>query len=122
VARTRVSALGIEEQRVDAVFELTSPPAARAGLGHGYAVFLRIVEWEAAEALTVPLSALFRSGGDWAVFTVEDGRARLRPVRIGRRTATETELLDGLAAGDRVITHPPPEVADGVRVAPRAPP
>ncbi len=119
VARTRVSALGIEEQRVDAVFDLVSPPEERAGLGHGYAVFLRIVEWETGAALTVPLSALFRSGPDWAVFMVEDGRARRQVVRIGRRTATAAEVLDGLSAGAWVITHPPPEVADGVAVAPR---
>ncbi|MEX5727353.1 HlyD family secretion protein [Rhodovulum iodosum] len=120
VARTKVSALGIEEQRVDALFDLVSPPAARPGLGDGFSVFLRIVEWETDEALSVPLSALFRRDGGWAVFTVADGQASLRPVEIGRRNATHAQVLDGLAPGERVITHPSDAVADGATVIDRA--
>ncbi|NNU81686.1 HlyD family efflux transporter periplasmic adaptor subunit [Halovulum dunhuangense] len=118
-ARTRVSALGIEEQRVDVRLELTSPPEARAGLGEGYSVFLRIVEWEAENVLQVPLSALFRQGEDWVVFVVVDGVASLRPVVIGRRNGQVAEVLSGLASGDAVITHPGDKVADGVAVVDR---
>ncbi|MBK1636619.1 efflux RND transporter periplasmic adaptor subunit [Rhodovulum adriaticum] len=120
VARTKVSALGIEEQRVDALFDILTPPEARAGLGEGFYVFLRIVEWEDTDALRVPLSALFRRDGGWAVFTVQDGTARLTPLRIGRRGETVAQVLDGLAPGVRVITHPSDAVADGVAVLDRA--
>ncbi len=98
-ARTKVSALGIEEQRVDAIFDLVSPPEDRPGLGHGFSVFLRIVEWEADDVLQVPLSAVFRQDGDWAVFAVEDGVARLRTVEIGRRNGRFAEIRGGLEPG-----------------------
>lgn len=119
-ARTKVSALGIEEQRVDAVFEIVSPPGARAGLGDGFSVFLRIVEWETGDAVRVPLSALWRSGDAWAVFVVEDGRAIRREVEIGRRNAREAQVLAGLAPGEAVVTHPGDEVTDGAAVLDRA--
>jgi HlyD family secretion protein len=118
-ARTVVSALGIEEQRVDAVFDLTSPPAARAGLGEGFSVFLRIVEWREADALRLPLSAAFRRGEDWAVFVVEDGIAQEVPVELGRRNARMAAVLSGLAAGDVVVTHPSDAVQDGAAVTAR---
>lgn len=120
VARTKVSALGIEEQRVDALFDILTPPQDRPGLGEGFAVFLRIVEWQAGDALQVPLSALFRRDGGWAVFTVEDGTARLTPIRIGRRGETTAEVTDGIAAGLRVVTHPSDAVGDGTGVVDRA--
>jgi HlyD family secretion protein len=119
-AETRVSALGIEEQRVDAVFALETPAEARAGLGHGFAVFLRVVEWEGADALQVPLGALFRRGDDWAVFTVEDGVARERAVSLGRRGARSAQILEGLEDGAIIITHPSDAVSDGVAVIDRA--
>jgi HlyD family secretion protein len=118
-AETRVSALGIEEQRVDAIFEIVTPPEGRTGLGHGFSVFLRIVEWEAASALQVPLGALFRRGEGWAVFVVEDGTARERPVTLGQRGARMAEVLDGLAEGETIITHPGDAVSDGVAVVDR---
>ncbi|ARE38726.1 putative RND efflux membrane fusion protein [Rhodovulum sp. P5] len=120
VASTKVSALGIEEQRVDALFDIVSPAEDRRGLGQGFFVFLRIVEWDATETLQVPLSALFRQNGGWAVFTVSDGIARLTPVEIGRRGETTAQILSGLQAGASVITHPSDEVADGVAVVERA--
>ncbi|TCP44273.1 efflux RND transporter periplasmic adaptor subunit [Rhodovulum marinum] len=120
VARTKVSALGIEEQRVDALFDILTPPADRPGLGEGFAVFLRIVEWQDENALQVPLSALFRRDGGWAVFTVADGTATLTPVRVGRRGETTAQVLDGIAPGQRVITHPSDEVGDGTPVVDRA--
>jgi len=118
-ARTRVSALGIEEQRVDAIFDLVSPPEARPGLGDGFAVFLRITAWEATGAVQVPTGALFRQGAGWAVFRAEDGVARLVPVTVGRMNDTDAEILDGLAPGDRVIPHPSDALSDGVRIVER---
>lgn len=121
VARTKVSALGIEEQRVAAVFDLLTPPEARAALGHGYAVHLDIIEWQAEDVLQIPLGAVFREGGRWFAFTVEDGRARRVGVDLGRRNDRSAELLSGLDAGESVIVHPSDRISDGVRVAPRPP-
>jgi len=118
-AVTRVSALGIEEQRVDAIFEIETPPGERPGLGHGFAVFLRIVEWESDDALQVPLGALFRRGEDWAVFVAEDGVARERIVSLGERAARRAQILDGLEEGDRIVTHPSDTVTDGVMIVDR---
>mgnify|MGYP001037721130 CR=1 FL=1 len=118
-AHTKVSALGIEEQRVDAVFDLTSPPEDRAGIGDRFAVYLRIVTWEGDGVMQVPLSALFRRDGDWAVFRAVEGVARLTPVTIGHRNATAAEVTDGLSPGDRVILHPSDAIADGTPVTER---
>jgi HlyD family secretion protein len=122
VAVTRVSALGIEEQRVDAVFDLISPPEAHPGLGGGFAVFLRIVEWQADDVLQLPLSALFRHGGGWAVYAVADGTARRMPVEIGRRNDRMAEVLSGIAEGTRVVTHPSDALSDGAPVRERPAP
>lgn len=119
VAVTKVSALGIEEQRVDAVFDLVSPPEQRQGLGGGYAVFLRVVEWETPDALQVPLSALFRRGDSWAVFVADGERVREIEVGIGRRNSEMAEVLSGLAAGDRVVTHPNEELSAGAPIIER---
>jgi HlyD family secretion protein len=119
VAVTKVSALGIEEQRVDAVFDLLTPPERRPNLGGGFAVFLRVVEWETDDALQVPLSALFRHGTGWAVYAVEDGSARRVPVEIGRRGATHAEVNEGLSEGMRIVTHPSEALSDGAAVAER---
>jgi HlyD family secretion protein len=118
-ARTVVSALGIEEQRVDAVFSLVSPPRDRTGLGDGFSVFLRVVEWRTADALRLPLSAAFRSGDGWAVFVAEDGVARTRAVTLGRRNARFAEVVSGLAPGEAVVTHPSDEVVEGAPLADR---
>ena len=111
---TKLSALGVEEQRVDVVADFTGDTG---GLGDGYRIEARIVVAEADDALLVPSSALFRRQGEWHVFAVAGGRAMLRPVRIGRGTPQQTEVLDGLSAGDEVVLHPSDQVADGVRVA-----
>ncbi|NKX44844.1 efflux RND transporter periplasmic adaptor subunit [Roseicyclus persicicus] len=118
-AETRVSALGIEEQRVDVIFDLVTPPEARAGLGHGFSVFLRVVEWETDSAVQVPLGAVFRRGDGWAVFVVADGLAEERAVTLGRRGARTAEVLAGLTPGERIVTHPSDAVADGVAVVDR---
>jgi HlyD family secretion protein len=113
---TRVSALGVEEQRVRVVAEITSPPGGYPRLGPGYRVLARFVVWEAPSALTVSTAALFRHGQGWAVFVVEGGRARLRTVSIGEQAGLVTQVTGGLRAGEEVIVHPGNEVEDGVRV------
>ena len=116
---TKISALGIEEQRVNVVIDLISPRDAWQRLGHGYQVEARVVLWDADAVLSVPLTALFRDQRDWAVFAAQDGRARLRRVTIGQSNGLVAELTAGLEAGDRVIVHPSDRVRDGVRVAAR---
>jgi HlyD family secretion protein len=116
---TKVSALGIEEQRVRVVLSLGADPDQHPRLGHDYRVFVRITVHESADALLVPLGALFRHGRAWAVFVMEGGRALLRAVDVGHRNETHAEVVSGLAAGERVIQHPSDRIADGVRVAER---
>ena len=128
---TRVSALGVEEQRVLVIVDLTSPPEQWQRLGDAYRVNARFILWEAAEVVRVPVSALFRSGAaaigegaaagaqpmeSWAVFVLENGRARLRPVSIGRRGGRYAQVLAGLEPGAAVIVHPPRELEAGARV------
>jgi HlyD family secretion protein len=117
---TKISALGIEEQRVNVIIDLTSPAEQWEAIGHGYQVDVRVVLWEEADVLKVPLTALFRDGDGWAVFAVADGRAQRRTVQVGRRTGLEAQLLAGLAAGERVIVHPGERVVEGVRIQPRS--
>lgn len=114
---TKVSALGIEEQRVNVIIDFTGDPETRKGLAHGYRVDAKVVVWKGEDVLTVPLGALFRERNEWAVFKVEDGEARLTRVRIGRNGAFDAEVLDGLQAGDTVILHPSDRVEGGVAVA-----
>jgi len=116
---TKVSALGIEEQRVNVIVDFTSDPAEWSDLAHGYQVDARIVLWEHRDVLTVPLTALFRHGQDWAVFIAEDGRARLRTVCLGQRNGIAAEILEGLAAGEQVVLHPSNRVVDGARISHR---
>ena len=113
-AFTKVSALGIEEKRVNVVMDPVDPLGP---LGDGYRVEARIVIWSSPDVLKVPASAVFRSGGGWAVFVVEDGRARQRAVEVGARNPVEAEIRSGVAAGATVIKYPTNEVAEGVRVA-----
>lgn len=119
VAITRISALGIEEQRTRVVLSLLDPPEARAGLGHGFRVVARIVVWHEDDLVTVPMGALFRRGDDWAVFVVEEGTARLRTIDLGQRNDTAAEVTDGLAVGDQVIVHPSDTIEDGSAVVPQ---
>lgn len=120
-ARTDVSALGIEEQRVEAVFDILSPPEARAGLSNGYFVRLSVVMWETDDALQVPLAALFRNGAAWATFVIRDGTAREIEVETGARTDRTIQILTGLEPGDIVIVHPGDAVSDGVAVSAMVP-
>ncbi|WP_050929746.1 efflux RND transporter periplasmic adaptor subunit [Aestuariivita boseongensis] len=112
-AYTKVSALGIEEQRVDAYFTLTSASESRATLGDGFSVFLRIVEWHVEDALQIPLSAVFRSGEGWAVFVAHNNRAEMRLITLGHRNDTVAEVLDGLELDEEVIMHPSDEIRSG---------
>jgi HlyD family secretion protein len=114
-----VSALGVEEQRVNVVLGIEDPPATWRALGDGYRVEVRVVLWERSNVLKVPTSALFRHGADWAVFVVDHGRARLKPVTVGERTGLEAQVLGGVTERDRVIVHPSDSVADGGRVEAR---
>ncbi|PVH27522.1 efflux RND transporter periplasmic adaptor subunit [Pararhodobacter oceanensis] len=116
---TQFSALGVEEQRVDAVIAFASPAEAYSGLGHGYRVEARIIVWQAEEALIVPASALFRSRDSWAVFVVADGVAELRRVTIGVNNGIEAEVVSGLSQGERVILYPSSGLSEGMRVAER---
>ncbi|MEW5968017.1 MAG: efflux RND transporter periplasmic adaptor subunit [Pseudomonadota bacterium] len=116
---TKISALGVEEQRVRVIVDFASPREAWAQLGDGYRVEARFVLWEADEVLQLPTSALFRQGEGWAVFAIDRGRARLTPVEIGQRAGLATQVVSGVAAGARVVSHPDEAIADGGRVKPR---
>ncbi|MDH3362283.1 MAG: HlyD family efflux transporter periplasmic adaptor subunit [Gammaproteobacteria bacterium] len=114
----KISALGIEEQRVNVIIDFVSDSGWER-LGHGYQVESRVVLWEADDVLTVPLTALFRDADGWALFVEEDGRASLRHVEIGQRNGVIAEIRNGLEAGSRVVAHPSDRVTNGVRIASR---
>lgn len=113
---TKVSALGVEEQRVNAVIDFIDQPD---GLGDGYRVDARIVIWQRSDVVKAPVSALFRSGDSWNVFTVEQAVAVQRPVEVGQRNSLEAEITKGLTPGAELILHPSTEVKDGMRVVKR---
>jgi HlyD family secretion protein len=119
VAFTKISALGVEEQRVLVIVDITSPPEQWSRLGAGYRVEASFVLWESPDVLQVPASALFRYQDGWAVFTIEDGIARRRVVEVGQRTGLTAQVISGLAAGEQVIQHPDTSIEDGTAVAPR---
>ncbi|QWG13306.1 HlyD family efflux transporter periplasmic adaptor subunit [Bradyrhizobium sediminis] len=115
----KVSALGIEEQRVRTTIDFTDPPDTWSRLGHDYRVIVHVTVWNAEDVLRVPVGALFRQGDDWAVFAVKDGRASPTVVSIGHRNGRIAEILSGLSAGDRVILHPSDRIRKGVPVSER---
>jgi HlyD family secretion protein len=116
---TKVSALGVEEQRVLVICDITSPYEAWQALGDGYRVEAEFVLWEGENVLQAPASALFRNEGGWAVFGIEDGRARIRTVEAGARSGLAVEVTSGLDEGSLVIIYPSERVSDGTRVAAR---
>ena len=116
---TKVSALGIEEQRVNVVIDLVSPPERWQRLGHGYRVEVRIVLLEKQDVVKVPLTALFRNGESWSVFVDDDGFARSRSVERGSISGLEAEILGGLEVGERIVLYPSDRVMDGARIAQR---
>ncbi|MFQ5636039.1 MAG: efflux RND transporter periplasmic adaptor subunit, partial [Gammaproteobacteria bacterium] len=116
---TKVSALGIEEQRVNVRIDLAGPPESWVRLGHGYRVEPRIILAVADDVIKLPRSALFRDGERWAVFVGRDGKAAIRYVELGLRNSLEAEVVAGLEYGERVIVQPSDRVTDGVRVRER---
>lgn len=116
---TKISSLGVEEQRVLVIVDLTSPAAAWQGLGDGYRLDTSFILWEGKDVLQVPASAIFRKGDGWAIYTVERDRALLREVAIGHRNGLAAEVLSGITAGTPVIAHPDDTVRDGIRVQAR---
>ncbi len=116
---TKISALGIEEQRVNVIIDLVAPPERWRSLGHGYRVEPNIVLWESDDALQVPLSALFRAGERWAVYVERGGRAELRTVEIGQQNGLAVQILGGLEGGERVVVHPSDRVSVGSRLEKR---
>jgi HlyD family secretion protein len=116
----KVSALGVEEQRVNVIVDLADTAAAARRLGDGYRVEVRVVVWREDETLTAPIGSLFRRGDEWAAFVIDGDRAALRAVQLGQRNDREAQVLEGLAEGQTVVLHPPDTLEDGARVAIRA--
>lgn len=114
---TKMSALGVEEQRVNVLLDFADPAADRGALADGFRVTAHIVTWEKPSVLRVPAAAMFRQGKDWAVFAVRDGRAVLTPVTVGHANDEFAELESGLKGGDAVILHPSDRIRNGVAVA-----
>jgi HlyD family secretion protein len=112
----KVSALGVEEQRVNVLIDFVDPPAAVQALGDGYRVEDRAIIWREDNVLKVPVGALFRRGEGWAAFVVSEGVAHLQDVQLGQRNDTEGQILRGLTEGQTVVMHPPDTLADGTRV------
>jgi HlyD family secretion protein len=117
-AFTEVSALGVEEQRVNVIIDLADAPPS---LGAGYRVEARVVTWAGTDVLSVPTSALFQREGQWQLFVVEDGRAALRAIEIGHRNADAAEVVSGLRQGETVIVFPSDRIEEGVKVRGSAP-
>lgn len=115
----KISALGIEEQRVNTVIDFVDPPEVWSRLGHDFRVIVHVTIWSADNVLMVPISALFRKGDEWATYVVKDGRARTVVVKTGHRNDRVVEVLAGLSEGDQIVLHPSDRVSDGVAVAER---
>jgi HlyD family secretion protein len=119
VGFTKVSALGVEEQRVFVIVDITSPKEVWEGIGDGYRLEASFILWEEKDVLQVPAGALFRSGDRFAVYVLEKGRAKARPVEAGKRNGLAAQVLSGLSEGETVILHPGDTVSDGKKVRPR---
>lgn len=115
-AFTKVSALGVEEQRVNVIVDIASPPEQWRGLGDQFRIDARIVVFERADAVLAPVAALFRDGDQWAVYVARDGQAHKRHVKLGGRTPSQAWIEEGLKAAERVIVYPSDSVADGTRL------
>jgi HlyD family secretion protein len=117
---TKFSALGVEEQRVNVVINITDKPEMRSRLGHGFRVEVKIITWQDDNALKLSSSAVFRSGEDWAVFKVRNGRAQLTKIELGRNNGVEVEIIEGLRDGDTIVLYPGNRIFDGARVKRRS--
>lgn len=113
---TRISALGVEEQRVPVIVDILSPREQWATLGDGFRVVVEFIIWQGEDVLQVPSSALFRTADKWALFVVEDNRATLRSVEVGNQSGLYSQITEGLDEGERVITHPDERIEDGIRI------
>jgi len=118
-AFTKISSLGVEEQRVLVIADFTSTPENLLELGDGYRVEARFIIWEGKDILQVPANALFRKDSAWSVFTVDNGRARERNVNIGHQNGLAAEILSGLNEGEEVILYPDESIRDGTKVKKR---
>jgi HlyD family secretion protein len=116
---TKISALGVEEQRVNVIVDFVNPPAARSALGDNFRVDCRIIVWKSDAVLTVPSSALFRVESQWYLFSVLNGKATRRKVNIGRDNGEMAEVIEGLSVDESVILYPSDSIGDGTFVAPR---
>ncbi len=116
---TKISSLGVEEQRVLVIADIQSPPDAWRALGDGYRLEAVFVVLEAADVLQVPISALFRTGKDWTVFVLDNGRARRHRVEVGQRNGFTAQILSGIRENEQVIAHPDEAIGDGSRIRPR---
>ena len=115
----KVSALGVEEQRVNVVIDVEDPSAAKR-LGDGYRVEVRVIVWREDEVVKVPVGALFRRGNEWAAFVVDGEQAKMQPVGLGQRNDVDGQVLKGLSSGQTVVLHPPDTLMDGARIRVRA--
>ena len=115
----KVSALGIEEQRVRTTIDFIGPSEEWSRLGHDYRVIVHVTVWHGDDVLNIPVSALFRQGEEWAVYLVKDGYAQLRQIKISHRNNRIAEVLSGLSEGDRVVLHPSDRIRNGIAVTER---
>ena len=116
---TKTSALGIDEQRVNVIIDLSDPAEKWQRLAHGYQIEARVVLWESEKVSKVPLTSLFRDNDNWAVFVERDGRAKLQHVKLGQRNGLEAEILEGLSAEAYVILHPSNQIVDSIQIKAR---
>lgn len=119
VGFTKVSALGVEEQRVDVISEITSPREEWRRLGHNYRIWANFIIWTKDQVLQIPTSALFQKNNQWMVYVVEQGRAVLREVTLGESNGLQTQILTGLAMGEQIIAYPDDAIVAGAKVKPR---
>lgn len=113
-AFTKVSTLGVEEQRVNIIADLLDTSVK---LGDNFRIEAKIITWQSEDVLKIASSALFREGEKWNVFVIEDGKARLREVEIGHQNVSETEIIKGLSEGETVILHPSNQISNGVKIS-----
>jgi len=116
---TKVSSLGVEEQRVLVIVDITSPPEQWRVLGDGYRLEAHFIVWEGKDVLQVRTSALFRSGKEWAVFVEEKGKARRRIVEVGQRNGLTAEIISGLKENEKIVAYPEDSINDGTKILAR---
>lgn len=121
-AFTKISALGVEEQRVNVIVDFLHPSEVPGRLGDGYSLETRIIVWSGSDIVKVPSASLFRLDHGWGVYVVEDGQANLRDVKVGHTDGRETEVIEGLSVDEKVVLYPSDRIADGGRVRPRQSP